>query len=101
MAKSNANTATDDKAQELEKTGGAATNLINDLKGKAHDLQEKAEHLREEATTVVKEKYAKIKGKSAEVEAKVVDYTKKNPIKTIGFAVAAGAILARLFRSRK
>ena len=101
MTKSNAKTATEDKAQDVEKSGFSATNVINDLKEKAHGLQEKAEHFREEATTVVKEKYAKVKDKSAEVEAKVVDYTKKNPIKTIGFAVAAGALLAKLFRSRK
>lgn len=101
MTKSNIEVTADNKVQDTEKPEFSATNVINDIKEKVHGLQEKAEHFREDAATVVKEKYTKVKEKSAEVEAKVIDYTQKNPIKTIGFAVAAGALLARLFRSRK
>lgn len=36
-----------------------------------------------------------------EVRDEVVNYTKKNPLKTIGFSLLAGVILSQIFRSRK
>ena len=101
MNKSDVKVVKSDEKETNEKSSFSASKVIDNIKEKAHDFQDKAEHLREEATAVVKEKYAKVKDKSVELEAKVVDYTKKNPIKTIGFAVAAGALLAKLFHRRK
>lgn len=96
---------------KAEHSGFSATHMLHDLKdkaqnfgeiakNKAQNFQEKAIHFQEEATNYVKENYAKIKDTSSDIEDKVTTYAKKNPLKTIGFAMLAGAILSRIFRGR-
>ena len=70
-------------------------------KNRLHEFKEKAVKLQEQATEYVKEGYGKAKDKSLEVEDKVTTYVRGNPIKTIGISVLAGAVLAKIFRSRK
>lgn len=85
----------------LEKAKHSATEVLNTLKDKAHDFQEKAAHFQEETASFAKDKYAKVSEKSAAAREKVTTYTKENPLKAIGIAAVAGAVIAKLFSSRK
>lgn len=42
-----------------------------------------------------------MKEKLYDIQADVVAYVKENPIKAIGISIAAGIIVAQLFRSKK
>lgn len=85
----------------LEKAKHVASDVLHTIKDKAHNFQENATHLQEEATSFAKEKYSKARDTSAELGEKVATYTKENPLKAVGIAAVAGAIIAKLFSSRK
>ena len=48
-----------------------------------------------------KRKIKSAKGKAKKTTKKVAAYTKKNPIKAVAIAAAAGAIVGRIFKRRK
>jgi ElaB/YqjD/DUF883 family membrane-anchored ribosome-binding protein len=84
-----------------EKTKHSASEILDTLKNKAYNLQEKAIHFQEEAKSLAKEKYNKVCDSSSELGDKVITYTKDNPVKAIAIAAIAGAVITKIFSSRK
>jgi hypothetical protein len=63
-----------------------------DLKDK-----EKNRHDMDEVSAITQE----LSDTFSEVQDSVVNYAKENPLKTMGFSLLAGIIIAQLLRSRK
>ncbi len=59
-----------------------------------NNLKNKMKEIEENLKTVVSERYN-------DLEADVIGYTKSNPLKSIGFAALAGAVLSRFLFIRR
>jgi ElaB/YqjD/DUF883 family membrane-anchored ribosome-binding protein len=92
----------DHTSNQNNKTSGIADDLRN-AKNKAEDIaqnvKEKGEDLFHHAVNEVKQKTKELQASGAEIQENVLTYVKKNPAKSVGFALFAGVLLAQLLRS--
>lgn len=71
------------------------------MKKKIKKAEELIENTYSDSAEVICAKANEMKDKLIDVQETVSTYAKDNPIKTIGFSLLAGAIVAQIFRSRK
>ena len=83
--------------EKAHETTNAFSDAAHHLKEKAYDARDKiydaAGNVRERAEEFAHD----IKDKAVDAHEDVVQYVRKNPIKSIGFAVIAGMLLSKLF----
>jgi ElaB/YqjD/DUF883 family membrane-anchored ribosome-binding protein len=80
-----------DLHEDIQKVKDKLRETKDALSQTAHDARSRAEELLSSSLSDVKEK-------TADIQENVVTYVRENPVKAIGFAVLAGAIVAQLLR---
>jgi uncharacterized protein YjbJ (UPF0337 family) len=80
---------------ELRNDFQRAKEKICDACGTAFDNMSYAKH---QATHMLKNSLGDLQDKAENVQENVTDYVKKNPVKSLVYALLAGAIASHLFR---
>lgn len=65
---------------------------------RADDLDDDKEKLRRDAEDLLQHTISEFKSRSEDVRSYVTDYVKDQPFKSIGIAVAVGAVLALILK---
>jgi ElaB/YqjD/DUF883 family membrane-anchored ribosome-binding protein len=77
---------------------GGTHKLQSDLKKLKTVLGQATRHARGNARKVINDSYGNILDKSSDMQETVVTYTKKQPIKSLGYAMLAGLAIGFLLR---
>jgi ElaB/YqjD/DUF883 family membrane-anchored ribosome-binding protein len=93
-----------EKARRVASTVHSGSHLAKEAnesaRKKIHHLTDKLAGLSDEAIDKLSEKVESLQTHGKEYKETVEDYVQKNPLKAVGFAVLAGAVLAALLRSK-
>jgi ElaB/YqjD/DUF883 family membrane-anchored ribosome-binding protein len=81
---------------QAEKKGQEAVNKLADIKS---DIKEVATEKWQDVKDAAKTAAQNVQDQSTEALDGVQEYVKKNPIKALGFAALAGAVVAAILRS--
>lgn len=100
-SKANVKPSINGRATKFEDAKFLASEMLHELKDKVHVVQERAMHVQEDAAAYIKDNYMKVRDGYSAVENKVIRYARAHPLKIVGFSVAAGALISKLFSSRK
>ncbi|PWW39446.1 ElaB/YqjD/DUF883 family membrane-anchored ribosome-binding protein [Idiomarina loihiensis] len=73
---------------------------VNKSANKAHDTIDKVADAAKHASDNLSEKGQSFKAAEEKWVSNATDYVKKNPLKSVGIAVASGYLLSRLFSDR-
>lgn len=73
-------------------------NLTEQFKKEGQEFKEKAQDLKNKATEKVEEGWDEVKAKASDAQETVANYVKENPLKSLGWAALAGAVIAVLIR---